>query len=710
MADIPGNSSTTATISVGGTISGNLEAIGDHDWFRISLTDGQSISVSLDGITLEDSYLRIYDRNGNLVYENDDISAGIERDSLLAFTADYTGTYYIDVGAWDEGYTGSYQLSVSSYTPPPVGTIGQLAEQLTSAYWGGESQRFNVTQGGTITVNLTGLTPEGRSLAIAALGTWTNIIGVTFTPVTVGGQIIFDDEEEGAWAESSVSNGFISLSQINVSSDWIMAYGTGLNTYSFQTYIHEVGHALGLGHQGNYNGDARYPFDALYQNDAWPMSVMSYFSQTDSSYFANQGFDENYLLTPMMADILAMSTLYGLSTTFASGDNTYTFSGAGSGAQCIYDAGGTDWIYCPSYAGNQLINLNPGTFSNINGDVGNVSIALNVIIENALGGSGNDTIIGNSANNWLQGGAGNDTITGGTGNDILEGGSGADVLDGGAGDDRITYDVADNAAQVTGGTGTDTLIVNGGVAPTGFNLGGQGFERAEVNATDAGANAWTSITKYYHGSWTLLQQVTINDNGSRLVVDYDYNNSLATSQVESGYDALGRLSSVDQLFDNNSRTFINLDEASTQSWTQDWFQFDAQGRLSSEDVIYDDGTRTFINLDEGNVHGWSQDWFAYDAQGRLSSEDIRFDNGSRTFINIDQDNSQSWKSAWFTYDNQGRLDTQDVNYDDGSRIFYNYDQAGTESFQLMAILFNSLGVAYQQITTWDDGTTTYTMI
>ncbi len=45
----------------------------------------------------------------------------------------------------------------------------------------------------------------------------------------------------------------------------------------------------------------------------------------------------------------------------------------------------------------------------------NVSIALGVTIENAIGGSGNDTIIGNSANNVLSGGAGDDTITGGGG-------------------------------------------------------------------------------------------------------------------------------------------------------------------------------------------------------------------------------------------------------------------------------------------------------
>ena len=47
--------------------------------------------------------------------------------------------------------------------------------------------------------------------------------------------------------------------------------------------------------------------------------------------------------------------------------------------------------------------------------VDNVAIAAGTLIENAYGGTGNDTITGNHLNNTIQGGAGNDTIDGGDG-------------------------------------------------------------------------------------------------------------------------------------------------------------------------------------------------------------------------------------------------------------------------------------------------------
>jgi serralysin len=422
LPDIPGDSTTTASITVGGTVNGTLETAVDHDWFRIDLTAGQSITVFVDGTTLEDSYLRIHNAAGTVLYENDDINPGIVRDSRLSFTATSTGTYYIDVGSFEETYAGDYQVSVSVYTPPPLATYDQIANQLVEGYWGGDDHHFNVSQGGSLTVNVTGLTAAGKTLAREALKLWGDVIGVQFVEVTSGGQITFNDDQPGAFTDGSWSSGIISSSHVNISTQWLADYGTGLNSYSFQSYVHEIGHALGLGHAGNYNGSATYPYDASFQNDAWVTSIMSYFSPTDNTYFAGQGFTENFVVTPMMADIVAMQTLYGLSTTTRTGDTIYGFHSTAGRAvydasanptvgYTIFDSGGTDTLDYSGFGTSQTINLNPETFSNVGSGVGNVAIARGVVIENAVGGSGSELIIGNSANNILDGGGGNDTVS-----------------------------------------------------------------------------------------------------------------------------------------------------------------------------------------------------------------------------------------------------------------------------------------------------------
>lgn len=40
---------------------------------------------------------------------------------------------------------GSYELKVSAYSPPPIGTFPELADQLVNGYWGGDAHHFNVT-------------------------------------------------------------------------------------------------------------------------------------------------------------------------------------------------------------------------------------------------------------------------------------------------------------------------------------------------------------------------------------------------------------------------------------------------------------------------------------------------------------------------------------------------------------------------------------
>lgn len=160
-ADVSADATTRGRLSIGRSVTASLQPAGDQDWYRIRLTAGQPYRFTLNGTGAEalgDPLLQLIGpQGGEPIAYNDDSEGSLN--SLLEFTPETSGNYFLGVRGFVEGATGTYELAAARIAPPPrlalTGGAGSVTAAIDTA---GEHDRYSValTGGETYRFSLNG--------------------------------------------------------------------------------------------------------------------------------------------------------------------------------------------------------------------------------------------------------------------------------------------------------------------------------------------------------------------------------------------------------------------------------------------------------------------------------------------------------------------------------------------------------------------------
>ncbi|MBC7987901.1 MAG: pre-peptidase C-terminal domain-containing protein [Sphingomonadaceae bacterium] len=499
-------------INVDDQVFGFTNTLGDNDYFAVTLEAGTFYTFKVAGgadgetsfTTLNnevDTRLYLYAPNGTTQLAfNDDINGLVDPSSAFSYSVSTTGTYYLRINPWTDSAngTGGYILEVNEINPDDYNPLDAI-------HWVSANTVPFVDVGGTDTAYVyfgaagetfgepgpsLGWSAAEKAAVMLALGEFSEILGVNYVETAVLGQATFrlittTSTQFGAYMypQDPAYGAQQGIAAFNVNSGgWASVPGSlQQGGFAFGVILHEFGHGHGLAHPHDTGGGSEvmlgvtasqgsYGLFSLNQgvytvmsyNDGWkthPDGVRSFSA-------ANAPFGWSGSLSAF--DIAMLQQKYGVLNPNEAGDSVYTLSDVnapGSYYECIWDSGGEDRI---EYNGVKdcVIDLTAATLDYSATGAGVVSfvdtifagftIANGVVIENAVGGGGNDMLIGNEAANRLYGGGGNDTMIG------RNGASGRDNYRGGNGDDSFYVDGldADHAKKIRDfGDGGDADVV-----------------------------------------------------------------------------------------------------------------------------------------------------------------------------------------------------------------------------------------------------------
>ena len=459
---------TTYTISVNDSFEGVLADKSDDDWVRVELVEGRNYDIRLHGIGPEaviDTVLTVYDSDGEEIAANDDIE--LESDnlySMLEFSPDSTGVYYISAGGYPSGHrdnSGTYEVTVfdeqddNPETPLAV-SVGERFQGTLDDKFDEDWIRVDLVEGTTYDITLDGIGADADTDTVLRIYN------------SEGEQVGFHDDVD--YSAGKVS------SRLSFSPEATAAYYISVGAY-----------------RGNPTQDnsGRYQV-AVYEADA--SLVLT--GTRDEEYFfhvrlkGSPGDDEldgkgdwDWLEGGAGADTLTGGT----------GEDTASYQFSDAGVEVRLDDGTARGGHAEGdvFAGSKTVRIAQGgekasstlvpefetlIISRYFGEDDEEAEEIEILdIEDLFGSAHDDILVGTYGANWLKGYYGNDVLDGKEGNDGLFGGAGADVLIGGAGIDTAYYLSSDEGVEVD---------LQNGIARGGYAEGDTFPGRQTIEYTD----------------------------------------------------------------------------------------------------------------------------------------------------------------------------------------------------------------------------------
>ena len=432
---------TTYTISVNGSFEGVLADKSDEDWIRVELVEGRNYDIRLSGIGPEavpDTVLTIYDSDGEEIAYNDDIETeALNVFSMLEFSPDSSGVYYISASGYPSRYrdnSGTYEVTV--FDEEDDNTETPLAVSVGERFQGTLDDKFDEDW---IRVDLV----EGKTYDITLDGIGADVDTDTVLRIynQEGEQVGFHDDVDHA---AGKVNSRLSFSP-EVTAAYYISVGankgnpTQDNSGRYQVGVYEAGASLILtgtsdeeylihnrliGSPGDDELDGKGDWDWL-EGGAGADTLTGGTGEDTASYqFSDAGVE-------VRLDDGTARGGHAEGDTFA-GRKTIEYVQRGEKAL------GSE---VPEFE-EFIISL---VFGQDNEEVEEIEI---LDIEDLFGSAHDDILVGTYGANWLKGYYGNDVLDGKEGNDGLFGGDGADALIGGEGIDYAFYIYSDEGVEV----------------------------------------------------------------------------------------------------------------------------------------------------------------------------------------------------------------------------------------------------------------------